>query len=358
MNESTEQFFLSSQSYYDAALIAISQARKEVLFESFIFDWDNVGLDFLEALQKAQQNGATIFLSLDRIGSWSSITQITAWAKKHSIQLHIFNSRLIQINKRNHRKLILVDHSLLFLGSLNISRSHLDWRDYGVSCVLSSSEYQKVRRHFFAARSHWLPLRELLSLNRLSSRSKRQRSHDFNSRFLFNDALRSRLFLARLLIRSIKNAQKRIWISSPYFLPRSFLLRSLVKAAKKGLDIRIIIPEKSDVWFVKLATRSLLRKLNRRNIKIYSYQKSVWHAKALLVDSSLFLGSHNWNHRSFLHDLEIILYSKQDDLIHSFEKSYELDLTLSKQLSLEDLQKEPFYSKLLGHLIYLFRYWL
>jgi cardiolipin synthase len=161
-----------------------------------------------------------------------------------------------------------------------------------------------------------------------------------------------------MLVRSIKKSQSRVWISSPYFLPRSFLLRALISASKRGVDVRIIIPAKTDVWFIKWATRSLLRKLNRRNIKIYSYQEKIWHAKSLLTDTHLFLGSHNWNHRSFLHDLEVIFNTSHLPTLQEFEACYQRDLLKCEIISIEDLQKDPLIIRILGHIIYLFRYWL
>jgi cardiolipin synthase len=351
-------FFDESKSYFDEALQSIRLAKTEILLESYIFDLDSVGLAFLEALEIARQNGVKVFVSVDRIGSWNTITPLVKWAKIHQISLHVFNSRLVSINKRNHRKLLVVDKSIVFLGSLNISAAHLKWRDYGVRSPLTDTEYHLIRRRFFAARSQWLALRELLSLKKLATSLKGRKLKTPASRFLFNDSIASRLFLARLLIRSIKKSQKRVWISSPYFLPRSFMLRSLIRASKRGVDVRIIIPAKSDIWLVKLATRSLLRKLNRQNIKIYSYQEKIWHAKSLLTDTHLFLGSHNWNHRSFLHDLEIILSTTHISIIQELEASYKKDLLKCQIISVEDLQKDPPLIKILGHIIYLFRYWL
>jgi len=352
------EFYDQSHDYYQAALTSIRNAKNVVLLESYIFEIDSVGLEFLEALQLANKNGARVYISVDRIGSWNAITPLLSWAKNHNVALHIFNPRLLSINKRNHRKLILVDKHFLFIGSLNISASHLQWRDYGVKIAISELEYQFIHRRFFAARSRWLALREFLSLKKLATRLKWKRFRASPGRFIFNDSIASRLFLARVLIRSIKKAQKRVWIASPYFLPRSFLLRALIKAAKRGADIRIIIQAKTDVWIVKLATRSFLRKLNRRNIKVYAYQDKIWHAKSLLCDSHLFLGSHNWNHRSFLHDLEIILTTAHPSLIQSIASSYQQDLLNCKPISIEDLQKDPPLLKVISHFIYLFRYWL
>jgi len=354
----SEIFYDSSQGYFDSAISAILGSKSEVLLESYIFEIDSIGLEFLKALETASKNGAKVFVSVDRIGSWNSINQLQTWAQINDIKLHIFNSRLLSINKRNHRKLILIDKKILFLGSINISRDHLNWRDYGLQIQVSESQYHYIRKRVFLARSRWLALREVLSLKRMAGGLRKTRFEDKDSRFLFNDSLASRLLLARVLIRSIKMAKQKVWISSPYFLPRSFLLRALVRAAKHGVDVKIIIPAKSDVWFVRLATRSLLRKLNRQNIEIYSYQEKIWHAKSLIVDSQVFVGSHNWNHRSFLHDLEIVYVSQNSKLVHDLELSYQKDLKKCKKLTREDLNNDSVLIKLMSHIFYLFRYWL
>lgn len=355
----SEIFFNSAQAYFDAAIEAIKGSQSEVLLESYIFQIDSIGKKFLRALEIAHKNGAQVFVSVDRIGSWNSISQLSTWARVNQINLHIYNPRLLSINKRNHRKLILIDKKILFLGSLNISQDHLIWRDYGIQTQVTEAQYHQIRRHVFAARSRWLALRELLSLKRITIGHKQRRLRIVESRrFLFNDSLAARLLLARVLLRSIKQAQSRVWISSPYFLPRAFLLRALVKAAKRGVDVKIIIPTKTDIWFVKLATRSLLRKLNRRNIEIYTYGEKIWHAKSLIVDSELFLGSHNWNHRSFLHDLEILYVSQKSKLVHELELAYQNDLSKCQKLTWDDLNNESILLKLISHIIYLFRYWL
>jgi cardiolipin synthase len=173
-----------------------------------------------------------------------------------------------------------------------------------------------------------------------------------------NLTLKDRYSLSRDLKKRIRSAQHRVLLTTAYFLPRRTLLRALVHAAKKGCYVGLCLPQKTDVRILQWASRGLFRELLKSGIKIYEYLPSVMHAKTVVIDEWVTIGSHNWNHRSLNHDLEIeVTLTLQEDLAKMVDQ-WDRDLLVSESITLEKLNKLGWLSLLLGKFFYWFRYWL
>jgi cardiolipin synthase len=160
------------------------------------------------------------------------------------------------------------------------------------------------------------------------------------------------------LKKRIRSAQSRVLLTTAYFLPRRTLLRSLVFAAKKGCFVGLCLPQKTDVKVLQWASRGLFRELLKSGIKIYEYLPSVMHAKTVVIDDWIAIGSHNWNHRSLNHDLEIeVTLTSKGDLAKMLDQ-WDRDVLVSEAVTLEKLDRIGLLSVLLGKIIYWFRYWL
>ncbi len=388
-NESYQsQIFFSGDEYFQNIIDHISRARIEIIFESYIFDLDLVGFAVLDALAEARKRNIKVQLMVDGIGSFNWLPQLLKECEKRKIgfrayhaipfQLTLFkklswkNMRRFlflfrRLNKRNHRKMIVIDKKTVFLGSYNISQVHSEkffgenaWRDTGIRFDLTSPAQSEILHHAF--RRAWSTARSSaaagLVLARRSLLRMKQKQVRFSSLFHLNYKLRMRFRLARELKRKINSAKKRILITNPYFLPRSFLLRGLKKAARRGVFVGLCLPQKTDVWMVREASRSLYTPLLKEGVYIYEYVPRVLHAKTIVVDHWGLVGSHNLNYRSFLHDLEIEAYFDDPVLVERLVRQWDEDVQQCQVMTLKQIGQTSWPRRLLAQFIFWFRYWL
>jgi cardiolipin synthase len=168
--------------------------------------------------------------------------------------------------------------------------------------------------------------------------------------------LRSRFH--RELLGRLEAARRRIWVTTPYFVPTLPVLRVLLHAALKGLDVRLVLPEKSDIPFVRWASMTFFPPLLKAGCRIFEYHKSVLHAKTLLVDDWALVGSSNFNHRSFLHDLEVDVAAQRPSSLKSLERQYASDFQRSREILFSDLKLRPLWTRLFTWLFFSLRHWL
>lgn len=377
--------FFSGDEYFQTALSDIKRAQKEVLLESYIFHFDPIGIQFLQALADAKKRGVHVCLVIDGIGSYNWIEKVISWCEQHEVPLRIFHplpktiDRLVRkkwrtlrrwlrifqrSNKRNHRKTIVIDSRIAYVGSFNISQVHsehymedLVWRDTGVR--IQSSSVQSVRDSFLEI---WKNIKRPWGVGLLVTMArwkKRVRSKS-NTRGLFrmNTHSRYRMSLLRDLKRRLETAKNEVLITNAYFLPRRSFLRHLRKASKRGVQVKIMLPAINDVPVVQWATESLYFKLLRDGVQIFEYQGRMLHAKTLLIDHWCTIGSHNLNHRSFLHDLEVEAALSDPDSISLIKNQWEKDLEQCKKIEQHHLGQFSLFRRMRSQFAYWWRYWL
>ena len=372
--------FFEGDDYFDAALEVCRQAQTEILLEFYIFDLDRVGFDLLAALRDQRQKGVRVCLLIDGVGSLSWISSLQAWCDNHDIEFRVFHplpfrQQLLRrnlwqyvqhfseffrtVNKRNHRKMILVDNQVAFTGSFNVSQVHSRkirgesrWRDTGIKVENLKSNH--LRESFFeiwykSSADRRFPFKDR---KRSVGRSKLSSFLRLNHRFEL------RYSLLRDLNRKIKRAKSRVLITNAYFLPNRSILRSLAQASKNGAYVALCLPAKTDVKAVRWASRVIYRYLLKNGIYIYEYQPRVLHAKSLIIDEFAVVGSMNLNHRSLIHDLEIEVGFRDPQLVQQLLEHWDLDIHSSSPVTSHDLDSVPFWEKWLSVFFFWFRYWL
>ncbi|MFN7728477.1 MAG: phospholipase D-like domain-containing protein [Bdellovibrio sp.] len=387
MSEPLVQLHFSGDRYFERALEAIASAKEEVLLESYIFDMDPIGLRFFYALEAAHSRGVKVRLLVDGIGSFNWLRELRARCQGAGIALRVYhplpfsgglrlswkNLRrylffIRKINRRNHRKVILIDRKIVFMGSLNITKVHTEefmderaWRDTGIELRFHEPNHETALLAKAFDRT-W----RLSALRRLFAQPTRlfrpRSGFRFRgpkpSRFRLNSRPWSRYIIFRDLINQIRAAESRILITNAYFVPRRSMLVALRQAARRGIFVGLILPEKTDVWFVRAASQTLYRKLIEAGVHLYEYKPRVLHAKTLVIDDWAAVGSHNMNHRSMLHDLEVETVITSADLIGQLVEQWDHDASVSKLYRLRDLTKFPWHQRGLSRVLYWFRYWL
>jgi cardiolipin synthase A/B len=380
------KLIFSGDEYFQIAIDEIKKAQNEVLVESYIFDLDAVGIKILNELALAAQRGVHVKILVDGIGSYNWLYQLTKECRKfllpfrvyHPIpfQLRLFTrlswkniKRVLflfkKVNNRDHRKLFIFDNRKALLGSINISQVHSRvymgekaWRDTGVLATFSDkhAELEKLTASFFQA---WQSARAFSKgENSFLSRRRKVKHEKLPQIFRLNNRPYWRFKLLNDFKNRIHSAKDRILITNAYFIPRIIVLHLLRKAARRGLFVALMFPQHSDVWVADLARKSLYYRLLKDGVNIFEYQPSMLHAKTLVVDNWATVGSHNLNHRSFIHDLEVETIITDPGLVETLVSQWYNDAKFCKKITLSDIGRMPFYLRPLTRIFYWFRYWL
>lgn len=373
-----EYVFADGESYFASLLQDIAQATSSIDLECYIFQRDHLGKRVAQALMQAAQRGVTVRVLVDGAGSplWTTsfarqLEKVGASTKVfHPFPWHLWNwSRsvvrvptllkwiylILKINYRNHRKVCILDKKIVYAGSINITRRHLSlqnngdfWRDTAVR--VSETDLTDLQNSFDCA---W---EERTTKEKLRDTSKHIRKDPV---IRVNHTRYRRRLLYKHLLRKIKNSTERIWITNAYFVPDNFLLKHLRDAAYRGIDVRILLPKKSDIAMMPWASCTFYHNLLRSGVRIFEYLPSNLHAKTLIVDDWILVGSSNLNHRSLLHDLEVDIKMRHPENKKFLQQLFLDDLSKSQEISLTSLaQMRPFRHRFLGRFVLYLKYWI
>jgi cardiolipin synthase len=270
-------------------------------------------------------------------------------------KFYAFFTRLGRMNQRNHRKIITIDSKIMFVGSYNFSIEHIQeykdkkWKDMGVRvagknvqiALLHFKKIWKIRDYFRYRKT----IKPLLATN-LKYAPLRLNHSLFMKQFYYRD-----------LLKRIDQAKNRIWLMTPYFIPKRNLILMLTKAAQRGVDVRILISSKTDVKLFQSLQFFYYPYLAVKGVKIFQYVETVLHAKTFLIDDWMTIGTSNLNHRSILHDLEVDL-SIQDEknkikIVNDFIES----TPPQHEITNENLKLRTVFDKFLARLFFIFKYW-
>ena len=346
------ELLINGQQTYESMLQAISEAQDYILLQSYIINNDGVGNEFKQALIAKAQQGVKINLLYDKIGSLKLDRTYLKSLRHHGIRVAGFGSTTrkgnrFQINFRNHRKILIVDGQIAFMGGLNIGDEYLgqnprfgSWRDTHLK--IRGAAVQCLQSVFLR---DWYWVTQ--EIPQVCWQVQGERKHNQTALILPTgpaDQLDNcNLFFLRLIERS----QSRLWIASPYFVPNNSILNALKLAALRGVDVRIILPNRPDHLMVYLCSFSYYTELQAVGIKLYRYRSGFMHQKVILVDGDLAgVGTVNLDNRSFFLNFEVMTFSLDNHFIQRVETMLQSDLNVSRAVNLNTYQKKPFWFKL------------
>ena len=363
-----ETLYFDAESYFHALLQDINRARSSLILETYIFNSDGIGEKIIAALLAASRRGVSVRVLFDAIGSREHGDQIADHLEQAGIDVKVFRPlpwrfashrrSLLQgewyekvfnfiwrINKRDHRKLCVIDNEVAWVGSFNITDAHFGsngvaWKDLAVRvCDENVGDLQQSFEQIW---------------QRIDSKNRYRRMRNFFSNH--TRSMRKRKNAG--LITLIKHAKIRIWITNAYFSPSRSLLRALQDADRRGISVRIIVPQKSDLFFFPALSSTYYADLLKAGVRIYEYGAAIVHEKSMLIDETVIVGSTNLNYRSFFHDLELDVLLNQPQTTLDMELKFVDDLKLCQEITAPRLQHYPRILLVLGWLARLLRYWL
>ena len=357
---------------FPAMLEAIGQARRQVLLEMYWFDSDAIGQRFADALSAALQRGVEVAIIYDSIGSIGADGEL--FAKLEAAGAHVlefnpvapwrrrFRLSFTRLSRRDHRKILVVDGSVGFTGGINLAMQWAPredggegWRDdmmriEGPAVNALSHCFHRVWRR------HDLPT--LLRLH-ATAPSPAPGVRLLPVRILGERYFRHRHEIARDYASRVYAAKKTVYISNSYFVPDGSIRRALMRAAKRGVDVRVIVPAHSDVEPVKFAGRSQYEKLLKAGVRIFEWQDGMFHAKTAVIDGQwCTTGTFNFDYMSLHYNLEVNASVLDAELSQEVERSFCEDLAGSREVELRDVQLRSLSDRLVENGFYRLRKFL
>lgn len=355
--DSEAEIFFDGKSSLSAMFEAIKGATKHIHLQSYIIEDDQVGGEFKNALIAKAQEGVEVRLMYDGFGSRKLNKKFIQELKDAGVEILNFSPfRWFFIplfaNYRNHRKILVVDGKTGFLGGVNIADRYYhggvfpEWRD---------THLRLTGQSVYSLQASFLLDRYFILNKNLKRRNKYYPELTIDSD---NKEIEKRLYtqiissgpdsdwsaIMQCYFTAITQAKKSIYIITPYFIPTEFILNAIKVTSLSGVEVNLMIPERSDTWLSHWGTMSYITELLEAGVKIYLFQKGFNHSKVLSIDGEFcIIGSANMDTRSLEHHFEVtsILYNRHCAEI--IETQFHHDLKRCHLLSAKKWKKRPKY---------------
>lgn len=358
---------------FPAMLDAIANAKECVALSTYIFDSDESGLQFVEALAGAQARGVNVRVLVDAVGVRYSRNPIDALLRARDVRserfLQVRRLRLLEyINLRSHRKLLLIDGTTAFIGGMNIRHGN----------VLKVNPPAPVQDTHFLVRGAVLnPLsrvfeedwefaaKEVIQLPRTavsptSSEAENdivhpRQSRDKSARVIADGPDDGEDRLQWVFLSALCTARHIVRIVTPYFLPNEVLISGIEVAVNNGVTVEIIVPRKSNLFYMDWAMSSVFLSFVKRGVHVYFSDPPFDHSKIFLVDDGWYsIGSSNWDDRSFRLNFELNLEGKDSAFAYALHQLVDTKRDKSHRVTLAELQSISVFRRLRNSVVRLF----
>jgi cardiolipin synthase len=348
------EVFTNGAQFYPAMRDAIRAAETSVNLEAYIFQPGAAADMLVEALVDRAQAGVEVRVVLDAIGSSRLRNTAARTLQAHGCQVSFYQPitwyRLHRVNNRTHREMLIVDGRVAFTGGAGVadwwftpSRGPT-WRD-----TMARIEGPIVAALQGTFAENWLECcGEILTGPRhwpvLAAAGAAEA-------MLVKSSPADRATVSRVVFQMlIEGAVAAIDISTPYFLPDRALRRAFVRAARRGVRVRIVVPgSETDQRLVRLASRRMYRELLEGGVRIFEYRPSMTHVKAMMVDGTwAVIGTTNVDNRSFEHNDEVNVAFRESAVTARLERDFEADLAASDEITIETWAARPLLEKIVG----------
>ncbi|MFC5550098.1 phospholipase D-like domain-containing protein [Massilia aerilata] len=351
------EVLLNGDQIFPAMLKAIREAKKTITFETYIYWSETIGKEFADALAERARAGVKVHLMLDYIGSIKMDDASMKALRDAGVEVHRYHKpvwwKLARLNNRTHRKLLIVDGQIGFTGGVGIADK---WRGHG------QDEDHWRDTHFRVEGPVVGQMQAVFNDNWTKATGKVLDGEAYFPALAAKGDSPAQMFSSSITgggesmhlmyLMAITAARHTIHLSNSYFVPDELAVKALVAAAKRGVEVRIITPGKiidSDV--VRAASHERWGALLKAGVKMAEYQPTMYHVKALVVDSLLVsVGSTNFDNRSFSLNDEANLNVLDPVFAKQQEAVFEQDWLRAKPISLQQWEDRPLHDKAAGKL--------
>lgn len=343
------EILLNGEEAFPEMFKAIEQAKHHIHIQFYIIEEGKIGNNLKDLLIQKANQGVQVRVIYDGVGSWGVSKSYIEQLKKAGVEIHAFIPvrfpRLAQrINYRNHRKIIVVDGNIGFIGGLNIADRYLFgkpdigiWRDTHLKITGTAVNSLQL---IFLTDWHFIT-DKLLSdniyfpENKIKNRTIVQiiasgPDSDWNS-------------IMQAYFYLISTAKQYVYMSTPYFIPNESILTAIKTIALSGVDVRIILPYKSDSKLTYFGSLSYIPELLEANVSVFVYKKGFTHSKVLIVDDIICsVGTANMDLRSFDQNFEVNAMIYDKNIALKLKESYMEDLKYCDKVNLQEFYDKPF----------------
>lgn len=323
----------------------LKQAKHHIHLEYFIIKDDQLGNEIADILVQKSLEGVQVRVIYDDVGSWELSTSYIRRLKNAGVEIKPFFKVVLpifsrELNYRNHRKIVIIDGKVGYIGGLNIGDEYLGvsekfefWRDTHLAI-----EGEAV----YALQSVFLNDWNFVAKQSVGGAAYFPENHVTNQSLVQIAASgpdSQWKCILQAFYKMISSAQEKLWIESPYLVPEESLLMGLKTAALSGVDVKIIIPSVPDHFFVYWASQANIEGLLEAGVKIYRYKKGFIHSKIVIADRlSASVGTANLDIRSMEINFEVNAFLYDIEIIKHLEKDFVVDLQNSDEIKLDEFK--------------------
>ncbi len=339
-----------------AILVQVAMAQLHVHLEYYILEPDQSGVQLIDALIDALRRGVKVRLLVDDVGSSRFMGRAGRELRErfvaaggqlaafHPVRFSLFLRPML--NLRTHRKIVVCDGRVGFTGGANIT-------DEENECLFAQTAYRDTHLRMEGSAVRWL---QYLFLENWAYASG---EHTFESsvfvaglpgQYAVHVAASgpdsNQQAIHHSVLHAISIANRRVWLTTPYFVPTEPAYHALLNAALRGVEVKILVPERSDSFWVTMAARSYFRELCDAGVEIYEYAAPMLHAKTFVVDDNYsMVGTANFDNRSFLLNFEVCAVLYSEELTQKLSEMFVQDLRQSRKV-VRASEKQPGYMAL------------
>ena len=354
------ELLVDGQATFDSIFEGIDAADHYALVQFYIVRDDKLGRELQDRLTSAAERGVNVLFLYDEVGSLGLSAAYRQRFLDAGIVPQPFHSRKgsgnrFQLNFRNHRKTVVVDGKVAWIGGHNVGDEYMgrdpdfgNWRDThvrlegpaAIGAQLAFVEDWRWATETMPEGLNWVPTRADQSNMRAIVLPTGPADKMETASLLFTGA--------------INTAQERVWIASPYFVPDDAIVKALQLASLRGVDVRILIPENADSKLVTLAAYAFFDQLKTVGVKFYRYQNGFLHQKVVLVDDSFAtVGTVNFDNRSFRLNFEITAAIADAEFAAEVAAMLEMDFANARLMKRDEYDQKPLWFKFAVRTAYL-----
>jgi len=342
--------YVRGKDLFPAMEAAIEKAEASVHLETYILGSDRTGRAFAELLAKKARTGVRVRVIYDSIGSMDLDPTLETLMRNAGVQVLEYHPVAPwrpswAWNRRDHRKILACDGRVAFVGGMNLNDENApadvgggDWRD------------AHVRVEGPAARDLDLLFREVWSAQTgrwFETAGDGVERGPARVKIAANQELMNRFVIREAYVNALTAAREEVSIANAYFIPDWRIRRALARAARRGVDVRVMVPGRSDSSAVWHAMRARYDSLLTRGVRVFEWQGPMMHAKAVVVDRLwASVGTYNLDHRSLQHNLEVNLNVLDRAFAGELASQFELGLKGSREVTLADWRRRPLMERL------------
>lgn len=362
MNNHT-QLLINGEEKFPVVLEELKKAQHHIHIEYYIYEDDEIGRAIEEILIAKVKEGVEVRFIYDDFGSSSIRKTLVKRLQKNGVKAFPFYKIILiklanRLNYRDHRKIIVIDGRVSFVGGINVSDKYINgkgknklfWRDTHLKI---EGDATAILQHIFIGDWNYCS-NEKLTLNDFYFPKQEQKSADqYKTVQIVSsgpDSDRPSIYYA--VIKAIQSAKTEVLLTTPYFIPGETIIDVMKMAGLSGVEVKLLVPGISDSYLVNAAAKSYYTDLLKAGVKIYLYQKGFVHAKTLVIDRELaMVGTANLDYRSFDLNFEVNAVVYDQELAKELATHFEEDLKDAKQIEINAWLQRPKHIQLIEKIV-------